>query len=159
MKKKDVVDRIVEALRAKVALHLAAARAAHDEATHEDMVAEDKYDTRGLEASYLADGQARQMEEVANAHQEYAALFLKKFAPTDPIDVSALVVLEMKKKQFVYFVGPSAGGTEVECDGETVLVITPQSPLGKQLVGRKRGDTFKLKIGPFTDEYKVVSVS
>ena len=36
-----------------------AVRAAHETATHEENVAENKYDTLGLEAAYLATGQAR----------------------------------------------------------------------------------------------------
>jgi len=159
MKKKDVVEKIVAHLKEKVSLHLDAARTAHAEATHEENKAEDKYDTRGLEASYLAAGQSRQMEEVAAAHQEYAGLFVKKFKPTEPIDVTALVVLETRKEKQYYFIGPSAGGVEVELDGKTVLVITPQSPLGAKMMGRKKDETFKMKIGPFVDDYKVVSVS
>src|SRR5690606_41710128 len=42
---------------------LAAAQATREDATHEDNKAENKYDTRGLEASYLAEAQARQAEE------------------------------------------------------------------------------------------------
>lgn len=159
MKKKEIVDKIVAHLREKVSLHLQAAKAAHAEATHEENVAEDKYDTRGLEASYLAAGQSRQMEEVAAAHREYAALFIKKFKPSEPIDISALVVLESRGEKSHYFFGPSAGGVEVELDGKAIMVVTPSSPLGEKLEGRKEGDVFKMKIGPFEDEYNVVSVS
>jgi len=159
MNKIKLVDAIVAALRDKVALHVNAARAAHAEATHEESKQEDKYDTRGLEASYLAAGQARQTAEVAAALQEFAGLFLKKFPPGEPIDLAALVELEMKKERMFYFIGPAAGGLEVEHDGNTVLILTPQSPLGQQLIGRKEGDTFKFKVGPFTDAYRVVSVA
>ena len=50
-----------------------AARAAHETATHEENIAENKYDTLGLEAAYLATGQARRAEAIrqamANWHQ------------------------------------------------------------------------------------------
>ena len=36
-----------------------AVRVAHEAATHEENIAENKYDTLGLEAAYLATGQAR----------------------------------------------------------------------------------------------------
>lgn len=158
MNKKALVDAIVDALRAKVELHVNAARAAHAEATHEESKAEDKYDTRGLEASYLAAGQARQTAEVAAALQEFAGMFLKKFPDGEPIDLTALVELEMKKERMFYFIGPASGGLEVEHDGHTVLILTPQSPLGQQLIGRKQGDTFKFKVGPFVDTYRIASV-
>ena len=159
MHKKDIVEKIVAHLRDKVSLHIGAARAAHAEATHEESKSEDKYDTRGLEASYLAAGQARQSAEAAAALQEFASLFIKKFQPSDPIDLTALVELEMKNERLFYFIGPSAGGVEVEQDGSTVLVLTPQSPLGQQLVGRKKGDKLKIKIAGFVNEYKVMTVS
>jgi len=39
------------------------------------------------------------------------------------------------------------------------LVITPQSPLGQQLVGRKQGDRLKIEIAGSRNEYRVLSVS
>jgi len=159
MNKPDLLTNIITALKEKVALHIDAARAAHAEATHEESKAEDKYDTRGLEASYLAAGQARQVAEAATALQEFSALFVKRFLADDPIDLTALVELEMKKERLFYFVGPCAGGLEVQQDGQTVLVITPQSPLGQQLVGKKKGDKLKIKIAGFVNDYKVMAVS
>jgi len=159
MNKSELIEKIVAHLRAKVSMHMDAARAAHAEATHEESKAEDQYDTRGLEASYLAAGQARLTAEAAAAVQDFASLFIKKFQAADPIDLTALVELDMKNERMFYFIGPSAGGVEVEHDNKTVLVITPQSPLGQQLVGKKKGDKLKIKIAGFTNEYKVVSVS
>ena len=142
-----------------LALLLAAAEDARQAATHEESKAEDKYDTRGLEASYLAAGQARQTAEVAAALQEFAGMFLKKFPDGEPIDLTALVELEMKKERMFYFIGPASGGLEVEHDGHTVLILTPQSPLGQQLIGKKKGDKLKIKIAGFINEYKIMSVS
>ena len=41
-----------------------AAQVAHETATHEENIAENKYDTLGLEAAYLATGQARRAEAI-----------------------------------------------------------------------------------------------
>ena len=60
VKKEAVVKKIIERLQADLELYFKAARAAHFEATHEQSKAENKYDTRGLEASYLARGQSKQ---------------------------------------------------------------------------------------------------
>ena len=159
MNKTAVHKLIMAALTARAALHMEAAKAAHAEATDEENKAEDKYDTRGLEASYLAAGQAKQMAELADAIQQFGTMSLRKFGPQDPIDIGALVVVETRAGQSAYFVGPGAGGTEVECGKETVMVITPQSPLGVQLAGRKQGDRLRMKIGGRQDDYLVASVS
>jgi transcription elongation GreA/GreB family factor len=39
------------------------------------------------------------------------------------------------------------------------MVITPQSPLGRQLVGRKQGDTLSLDFGGKRSDHRVVAVS
>src|SRR5687768_8190463 len=108
-----------------------AARAAHAEATHEQSKAEDKYDTRGLEASYLARGQSRQAGEIEQAIAQFEALPLRDFAPNDAIDVGAVVELQGKREKSFYFLGPRGGGTEVQHEGKEIVVITPQSPLGQ----------------------------
>jgi len=75
--KRELVDKVVEQLTAEVEGLFKAARAAHAEATHEQSKAEDKYDTRGLEASYLTRGQSRQAAEIGQAIAEFQALPLR----------------------------------------------------------------------------------
>ena len=159
MNKVALVKKIIAHLTDKTALHVTAAKAAHAEATHEESKAEDQYDTRGLEAAYLAAGQARQLEDVVAAVRDFSRMTICKFGPRDPIDVSALVELKTGKERSFYFIGPSAGGTEVEHEKKTVLVITPQSPLGQQLVGKTKGATWKAKIGGVPNDYAIVSVT
>ena len=65
--KKALIGKIIEQLTAELELFAKAARASHAEATHEQSKAESKYDTRGLEASYLARGQSRQLAETEQA--------------------------------------------------------------------------------------------
>ena len=50
-------------------------------------------------------------------------------------------------------------GMEIEYDGSTVLVITPQSPLGKQLIGAKEGNNLQIEIGGVRNDYRVLSVA
>jgi len=153
--KQLVLQKVIGHLKQQVADYAAAAQTSRAEATDEENQAEDKYDTRGLEASYLAAGQSRQMAETAEALQKFATMVLPRFAPGAPIDVGALVELKTKREANVYFIGPAAGGTEVEDQDRVVLVLTPQSPLGAQLMGRKEGERLKIKLGPFTDEYAI----
>jgi hypothetical protein len=134
--KRALVDLIIAHLTAELERFANAARSAQAEATNEQSKAENKYDTRGLEASYLAHGQSRQARETELARQQFANLPLRAFRPEDPIDLGALVELDGT----LYFLGPSAGGTEVMHEGREVLVITPQSPLGQQLIGKRQGD-------------------
>lgn len=160
MNKKNLLKKIVEHLKKQIAARVGAARDTFAEATHEENRPEDQYDTRGLEASYLAAGQSRQIDEMEQAIVDLVTMRMHTFKEGDPVDVGALVEVEAKGEGSAwYFIGPSGGGTEVVCEKRDVLVLTPQSPLGSQLVGRKSGERMRMKIGGVTNEYRVVSVS
>ena len=156
--KQQLVEAILAQLTNELGNYAKAARAAHAEATHEQSKAENKYDTRGLEASYLARGQSRQAGELEQSIARIRALPLRDFADGEPADIGAVIELHAKKEKSFYFLLPRAGGTEVVHDGSDVLVITPESPLGRQLAGRKQGERFQLEIAGTQAEYRVAGV-
>ena len=158
MPKQALRDAIVRQLQAELDLLTKAALATHAEATDDENKAEDKYDTRGLEASYLAHGQSKAADEAAQAVAQFSALPLRDFAPGEPISLGALVRLDGRNRS-QYFIGPRAGGTEIMDGSDPVLVITPQSPLGRQLMGRKQGDILLLELGGQRSECTVSSVA
>ena len=156
--KNALIAKIIEQLTAELELFAKAARSSHAEATHEQSKAESKYDTRGLEASYLARGQSRQLAETEQAIKQFEMLALLEFGTNVQIQLSALVELEGSGERAFYFMGPRAGGTEITHEEKEILVITPQSPLGVQLMGRKQGDRLRMEIGGLMNEYRVASV-
>ena len=158
MNKPALLAQIIIALSAELEMLTKAALATHAEATNEENKAEDKYDTRGLEASYLAHGQSKAAEEAALAVTQFQGLAARNLQPGEPVSLGAFVVLEGKTTNH-YFVGPRAGGTEVQHEGNTVMVITPQSPLGRQLVGKKQGDLVQLELGGKRSEYRLSAVA
>jgi transcription elongation GreA/GreB family factor len=158
VKKQDLMDMIIAQLLGELNTYAKAARAAHAEATHEQSKAESKYDTRGLEASYLARGQSRQAAELEQAIAKLRGLPLREFGDDVPADIGAVIELHTNKEKSFYFLLPSAGGTEAKWHGDDILVITPESPLGTQLMGKKKGDRFQLEIAGTKSEYSVAGV-
>ena len=158
MNKRAIIQKITARLAAELEVYFRAAQASRTEATHESSKAENKYDTRGLEASYLARGQSKQAAEIESAIAEFEKLGVKKFAADDGIAVGALVELEHAGEKSFYFVGPRAGGTEVLHDKREILVITPQSPLGEQLIGKKCGERPQLNFGGSRHAAKILRV-
>jgi transcription elongation GreA/GreB family factor len=158
MNKRPLIRKIIGQLTDDLESYVRAARAAHAEATHEQSKAENKYDTRGLEASYLARGQSKQAVEIETAIAAFEKLDARPCEPGEAIDLGALVELESSGDRNLYFVGPKAGGTEVMHQKREVLVITPQSPLGQQLMGRKQGDVLRLNIAGATNQHRIVRV-
>jgi len=146
MNKRTLIQKIIAQLACELEVYFRAAQNSRAEATHEQSKAESKYDTRGLEASYLARGQSKQAAELETAIAEFEKLELRKFAADEGIGLGALVELEVGGEKTFYFIGPRAGGTEVVQDKKEVFVITPQSPLGAQLMEKKQGDRPQLEL-------------
>jgi transcription elongation GreA/GreB family factor len=143
MNKIDVLASLQKTLAAELDLLTKGAQASFEAATDPDSRAENKYDTRTLEASYVARGQAQRVAELQEAVTQYQIL-AHQLTPCSTVCVGALVTLN---DEFVYFFGPSAGGTEVILNGVEVLVITPTAPLGQKLLGKKLGDSVELSAG------------
>ena len=159
MKKAQLIKAVIASLTESLGVLETAARASHAEATHESSKAESKYDTRGLEAAYLAGGQARQAKEILDSMKLYQSLTTKDFGADEPIDLTALVELDVDGTRSFYFLGPKNGGLELQYQRKEITVITPQSPLGQNLMGKKAGQRWTTKLGPSTVKYHVVSVS
>jgi transcription elongation GreA/GreB family factor len=158
MNKRLLIKKIVARLAEELETYFRAAQFSRAEATHESSKAENKYDTRGLEASYLARGQSKKAAEIKAAIAEFERLPARKFAPEEPVDLGALVELEQGGECNCYFIGPRAGGTEIVHDQREILVITPQSPLGAQLIGKRTGEPWQLTLGGVRRPAKIISV-
>jgi len=145
MNKANLLARIVAALETDVEVLRRAAQTAYEAATAEENIAENKYDTLGLEASYLATGQARRTAEIRQALLTYQQLLLRDYDPARGVQVSNLVTLEDEQGgQRLLFLGPEAAGLKIGEGDEQVTVITPRSPLGQQLAGKKIDDEVSL---------------
>jgi transcription elongation GreA/GreB family factor len=158
LNKRAIIKKIIARLTDELEIYFRAAKFSRAEATHESSKAESKYDTRGLEASYLARGQSKQAAEIEAAIAEFEKLPAKKFADDEPIGLGALVELETGGENLFYFLGPRAGGTEILHDQKEILVITPQSPLGNQLLGKIAGEQPQLMLGGAKQAAKILSV-
>lgn len=141
MNKSILRDAILAQLRAELALQTRAALLARDEATNEESRAENKYDTRGQEAAYLAEGQARLATEIDESIAQFATLPVTDFPTGSSISLGALVEVGSDNGSVWYFLGPRAGGLELHADHRTILVVTPQSPVGRKLVGKRVTDS------------------
>lgn len=157
--KRAIVQRIVEQLTEQLAALAGASRAMHADASDEQNKPEDKYDTRGLETAYLASSQARLATETEQALATYQSLALEEFSNKTPIALTALVELDSKGTRTFYFLGPKSGGLEIQLKDQEILLITPESPLGQQLLGKKVGDRIQLQTRSPGQEYRVVSIS
>ena len=149
-------------LVAQLEATLAAARAAHASAiegsTHEEARAENDKDTRGLEQSYLARGQAQRVAELEAAIGDVTALALRTFTATSPIAMSALVDVDEDGGAKQFFLAPAGGGAMVG-PTRTVQVVTPSSPLGRALIGKRVDDEVELQLPGAYRSFVITSVA
>jgi hypothetical protein len=156
--KQALVRKIIAALTEELERFAKAARASHAEATDPQSKAEHKYDTRGLEAAYLAGGQARKVAEIEESIKIFQKLKLTDFTPETPIDYGALVQVEMRGGSNWYFIAPRSGGLEILHEKQEVTVITPQSPLGEQLFEKHQGHRFTFGANKDATQAKILTV-
>lgn len=156
MDKAAIFQALLTELRQELARRQDAAREAAQGATDEESKAEDKYDTRATESSYLARGQAMQVEELSEDLRILEGFNLP--ANCSVARPGALVEVDMSGDQLAFFLLPRAGGLDTKIDGMEITVITPMSPIGEQIQGRFAGDSF----APHQDgpaDCKIVSIS
>ena len=92
-------------------------------------------------------------------HEEGYLIAPAVFAPGAPIAIGALGELSDRGGRGPrYFIGPGGGGLEVSHEGHSVLVLTPQSPLGRQLLGKRVGETIHVPGRDRTQTRQIVAV-
>ncbi len=141
--KSALLEQIRIDLRARLDRLSKAAQEAHAAATDPGSKAEGKYDTRSLEASYLAVGQAKQVDELAEALRIFEALTLPDFGMDNAIDAGALVEVELAGGSSFFLLVPASGGLVVSHRGLEITLLTPASPLYQKLLGLRIGDTLE----------------
>ncbi|MFY9460736.1 GreA/GreB family elongation factor [Aquabacterium commune] len=136
-----------------------AARAAHETATHEENIAENKYDTLGLEAAYLATGQARRAEAIRQAMAHWRQFRPRAYDARQGIQLGALVCLiGADDQQQQLFLGPDGGSMQLVCGAQRVQVISCEAPLGKAMLGKCEGDEVSLPGAPARQQLEVLWV-
>jgi len=139
--KEEIVELIRAELRARLDRLAKAAKDAHAAATDPGSKAESKYDTRNLEESYLATGQARQVKELGETLRVFENLRLRDFSKNEEIGAGALVEVERDGAKLLFLLAPASGGLEIGYKGREITLLSPESPLYQNLFGKKAGES------------------
>jgi transcription elongation GreA/GreB family factor len=157
MNKTRLLQLIRDQLTHDLAVQFNAAKTAHEASTHEENIPDNKYETLALEASYVAQGQANRAQEIKRALETYNQLTLQCFDDGSTIALTALVTLAGDGATTrTIFIGPLEGGLKVVYEVTEIVVITPASPLGRDLIGRGVGD--RVKIGNGCKDFEIIAV-
>jgi len=157
--KREILRLLLSRVGADLQTMSAAQRAVVDGATHEENKPENDKDTRALEQSYLARGQAQRVVELQGAVNQLKAMELRDFSKGVPIASGVLVTVEDERETVHYFLAPAGGGLRLPLAGREVRVVTPQSPIGRALIGKRQGDDLDLCTPQGVSECSIATVS
>jgi len=153
--KETLKAELVKLLAADVEAAERARQTTVDGVTHEEARPENDKDTRALEQSYLAHGQAKRASELRTELALVESMPIRAFAQGAPIALGALVTVSEDDKELKLFIAPARGGTAL---GGGVQAVSVSSPLGRALLGKTVGDECEVTLAQKVRTLDVIAV-
>lgn len=156
--KKKIVELLIEKLNSELVEVENAARSTRDLATASDLKSEGKYDTRAIEASYLASAQNKRVEEIKLDIQMLEDLEILVETPATKLQLGSLGLIRCNNQERFYFISSTSGGSMLLVDEKPILVISVFSPIGDAALGLGAGESFEVETPKEIRQYEVVQV-
>jgi len=132
-----------------------AAKSSRDYAITDEVKSEGKYDTRAIEASYLASAQLARVEELKLDLQMLEELELQT---SNHVELGAIVVVELNQKKQSFFISPNLGGEIVTIKNNPFLIISVFSPIGSEALNLTVDDHFEVETPKENRSYKILEI-
>ena len=132
--KQAIIEAVIQALEAELERQARANHQSNSAMAFSAANAEKQRDTTGFEAAHLARGHAGHAMQLRHQIAELKTMEVEDFTGQE-IDIGAIVEVEMGGEVDAYMLLNCGGGIDVEIEGKRITVITPESPLGKVLIG------------------------
>ena len=159
MDKRKLLNLVIDEVKLRFDALAKSALDAKDAATNEESKAENKYDTRGLEASYLAGAQAERSEKMKESLFHLQKIQDEDLKSSQQVALLSLVTLVDEDGAVKnLFIIPVQGGIKIELDNTTVQTITLSSPIGSLILGKKVEDEIVLKQGGSEKYFEIKSI-
>lgn len=155
--KRTLIDQLLKQLRHADAVTQQAAADSRDAAANLATESEKKEDGRAaIEFGSLATGQAhrsRQLQAAVSALMQLKDDEVPRYSRRTPVGLGALVDVAVEDEdgeggERTFFVLPAGAGSELTGPGGDgyLSVITPVSPVGRALMGKRVGETVEVQI-------------
>lgn len=154
--KKKIVEALIEKLNTELKELEGAAKSARDLATSSESKSEGKYDTRAIEASYLAGAQSKRVEEIKMDIQMLEDLDVT--GVSSKLQLGSLALINCNGQERFYFLSSTSGGSMLMIDNHPILVISVFSPIGDAALGLGVGETFEVETPKESREYEVKNI-
>lgn len=154
--KKKIVEALIEKLNTELKELEGAARSARDLATSSESKSEGKYDTRAIEASYLAGAQSKRVEEIKMDIQMLEDLDVSSVS--SKLQLGSLALINCNGQERFYFLSSTSGGSMLMIDNHPILVISVFSPIGDAALGLGVGESFEVETPKESREYEIKNI-
>ncbi len=154
--KKKIVEILIEKLNSELKELEGAARSARDLATSSESKSEGKYDTRAIEASYLAGAQSKRVEEIKMDIQMLEDLDVS--AAASKLQLGSLALINCNGQERFYFLSSTSGGSMLMVDNYPILVISVFSPIGDAALGLGVGESFEVETPKESRQYEIKEI-
>ena len=161
MDKQFLVDQLTEQLRESAAVARRAGQAAADEARDGASPAEKREDARvHQENSTLARAQAERAQRAAAELSVLETFHPPNFAANGAVALGAIVEVEDGDQGRTFFLAPVGAGVELTGPGGDgfLSVVTPKSPVGQAVLGKRVGDTVEVTVKGEPREWTITYV-
>jgi transcription elongation GreA/GreB family factor len=163
MDKIFLCEQLIEALRSSARAAIRASEVAAAEVTEGQTPAEKREDARAaLEYGKLASAQSQRARRAMAEIDALARFRPAPQRPNAPIAIGSLVEVEDAESAIgrTFFLAPvGAGITLTGPDGDGILsVVTPQSPIGRAVLGRRCGETVDVTVDGQLHEWNITWV-
>lgn len=157
--KQQLQDILIKRLEQEIDRQLEIVRQSQSAVTQGDVKQESKYDTRAIEAGYLAGAQAVRLDELKRDLNNLKQLFMVQAPSLEQAASGALIRLENSDQtEEMVFLVPCRGGDPIVVDGQTVQIISTLSAMGKEMIGLSKGDSFEIRVGTSDREFIILNI-
>ncbi len=159
---RDALDALIEQLEHEVTAAEAIAETTRAGLTHAETRAENDKDTRAIEASYLARGQALRVEELGEVAARLRVLRHSRPVHATPGTAalgSVVGLVEATEPPRWFLLLPVGGGRRVQVGACEVSAVSVAAPMGRALLGVEEDDDVDLVVGGRKLHYSVVCVA
>jgi transcription elongation GreA/GreB family factor len=161
MDKQFLVEQLTDQLRESAAVARKAGQAAAEEARDGASPAEKREDARvHQENSSLARAQTERAQRAAAELSVLETFRPQNFAANGAVALGAIVEVEDEDQGRTFFLAPVGAGVELTGPGGDgfLSVVTPKSPVGQAVLGKRVGDTVEVTVKGEPREWTITYV-
>ncbi len=161
MDKGYLIEQLAQHLRETARTARLAMEAANTEAREGATPAERREDSRvAQENSGLARGHRARLERATTELAMLDRFRPSRFSGTSPVAVGAIVEVEDGAEGRTLFLAPVGAGIELSGPGGDgfLSVVTPSSPIGRAVLGRRVGDTVEVSVNGESSDWTLTHV-